>query len=218
MRTKRSPTFATAGLAVATILAVAARILGEWFPGWAVLLLLTVVLGAGLTVLGQRELLRRRAQAWAASAGWTAVARDDRLWPWQGLQLHGEVRVERAWTRDVDGFAVTTGEIRWTGGALSGAVLPRHGKGAFVVVRLPRAVPDMAVRLPYRFVGDWPRQTEPEVRQAFLDGRIPPWTVREGELFTIEPQDGLFLDPDVLDRAVRRALLAVRMLELDLLD
>ncbi|MBG0562466.1 hypothetical protein [Actinoplanes aureus] len=214
MPIKRAPRTVGAGLVVASVVIFAWRAAANWYPGWALLAAASVVLLIGLALLTRRALLRRRAVAWAGDAGWTAAGESSRPWPWQELRLRGDIRVTRAWTREVDGLPVTTGEIHWTGGALAGLVLARAGRGVFVVVGLPRPVPEMGLRLPYRFVGDWPRQTDPEVRQAFLDGLIAPWTVRGGELFTIEPQGGLFLDPAAFDRTVRRALRTVALLHL----
>ncbi|MEU4423063.1 hypothetical protein AB0F81_20760 [Actinoplanes sp. NPDC024001] len=206
---KRAPVRATSGVAVAGVLIFAWRAAADSYPGWALLVLAVALLLIVAGLLAHREVVRRRVRAWAA--GWTPAGR---VWPWDGLRRQGDIRVPRAWTREVAGLPVTVGEIRWSGGALAGAVLARAGRGVFVVVGLPGEAPEMGLRLPYRFVGDWPRQTDPEVREAFLDGRIPLWTVRGGELFTIEPRDGLFAGPAVFDRAVRRALLAVELLHL----
>lgn len=200
------------------------RTVGWWLVFAVVVIALRVypvpasatVAAAGAVAAGYQVLNRRRQASrlrrWARENGWSPAVRESLQWPWQGLVLRGQLRIKRPWVRDVDGIPVTFGEIRWSGGALSGAVPMRAGDGVFVVVRLPLPSPGMAMRMPYQFVGDSHRLERRELRRAFLDGDIPAWTVRGDELFTVEPIPSP--TPEAIDRAVQRALLVVRLLDL----
>lgn len=151
--------------------------------------------------------------SWSADVGWSAVGRTGRNWPWQGLLLEGEALVERAWTGERDGFPVTVGQVRWSGCAFAGAVLTGRGKGVFVVVRLPLPVPGMAMRFPYRFIGDSHRLESPALGEAFGKGEIPPWTVSGDQLFTVEERLG-WTTPEAMELAIGRALRVVQLLDL----
>jgi hypothetical protein len=101
--------------------------------------------------------------------------------------------------------------------ALSGAVPTWEGQGVFVVVRLPKPVPGMAMRLPNHIVGASPLLDRPELRGAFESGEIPPWTVRADEFFIFEPHDSwttVAVITQAVERAVDRALSLVRLLDL----
>jgi len=201
------------GWSILAALGVAARVLGDWYPAPALAGLIVVAVLPMVVVLIRRERAHRWMNRWAETVGWTEIDRDSRDWPWRGLNPSGEALVKRAWTHEVDGYPVTAGEVGWSGGAFAGAVLLREGRGIFVVVRLPLPAPPMAMRLPYEFVGDSQRLNQPALRQAYLDGKIPPWTARGDEMFTIESQDA-WITPDATDCAVRRALRVVQLLDL----
>jgi hypothetical protein len=201
------------GWLLLAVVGVATRVLGDWYPGPASAGLIGVGLVFIAVVLIGRCRARRRMVRWSAKAGWSRVDRNGRDWPWQGLALNGEVLVGRVWTKECDGFPVIAGDLRWSGGAFAGAVLARAGRGTFVVVRLPLPTPAMAMRLPYRFVGDSHRLESPALREAYLDGEIPPWTASGDHLFTVEEHVG-WITPDAIDHAVRRALRVVQLLDL----
>ena len=178
------------------------------------LLVLAAVAVVGVVVAEvARVRARRRLDRWAEDQGWVTVDTAGRDWPWHGLLVSGAATVGRAWIRETDGMPVTFGEVRWTGAAFGGAVLSAVDSGLFVVVRLPVAAPPMAVRLPYLFLGDSPRLELPALRDAFLRGDIPPWTVPGNVLFTVEPVTGR-PGPPAVERVVSRALSVVRLLDL----
>jgi hypothetical protein len=176
----------------------------------------TVALALGFLAYSIRSVFRARSlramSRWATAMGCFPVGPAALAWPWQNLQLQGSSRVRYAWSGDIEGLPVTFGEVQWSGGAFSGAVVDRDGKGSFVVVGLPQTQPPMAARLPYKFIGDSPRLEQPALRHAFRIMEIPPFTVRDTELFTVEARDEA-LDPGSAYRAIRRALLVVRLLD-----
>ncbi|MCO8273138.1 hypothetical protein M1L60_21325 [Actinoplanes sp. TRM 88003] len=175
------------------------------------------VIAAGFAAYSIHSALRalslRSMSRWATAMGCAPVDPATIDWPWQNLTLQGSSQVRSAWTGDIEGLPVTFGEVQWSGGAFSGAVIDRDGKGIFVVVGLPQAQPPMAIRFPHKFIGDSPRLEQPAVRHAFRIMEIPPFTVRDTELFTVEPRDQA-LDPGSTYRAVRRALHVVRLLDI----
>lgn len=177
----------------------------------------TFVIALGFLAYSIRSVFRalslRAMSRWATAMGCLPVGPAALDWPWQNLQLQGNSQVKYAWSGDIEGLPVTFGEIRWSGGALSGAVLDRDGKGIFVVVGLPQTQPPMAARLPYTFIGDSPRLEQPAVRHAFRTMEVPPFTVRNTELFTVEARDAA-LEPGAAYRAIRRALLVVQLLDI----
>ncbi|GAB2617110.1 hypothetical protein Aab01nite_30250 [Paractinoplanes abujensis] len=200
-----------AGLwALPTVFCVVSAFRFREFAGCGVLL----ALGLGLTtwVTAGRALTLRSLVGWAAAGGWTPIDPGEREWPWSDLHLKGSSRVRFAFTGTVDGLPITFGQVQWKGGAFGNATLNPDGRGLFVVVRLPLQEPPMAVRLPYVFVGDSPRLERPLLRQSFLSGEIPPFTVREHELFTVEPRDS-WPDAAAAEQVVRRALLIVELLD-----
>ncbi|WP_250033394.1 hypothetical protein [Paractinoplanes maris] len=154
----------------------------------------------------------RAMSRWATAMGCSPVDPKAHEWPWENLHLQGGSRVTQAWSGDIEGLAVTFGEIRWWGGAFAGAVVDRDNRGTFVVVGLPQTQPPMATRLPYSFIGDSPRLEHAALRDAFRIMEIPPFTVRDTVLFTVEPRQSAF-EPGEVYRAVRRALLVVRLLD-----
>nr|WP_221377782.1 hypothetical protein [Actinoplanes polyasparticus] len=187
-----------------------------------------------------RLLFRRHLRRWAVRGGWTEVDPDERPWPWQPHaasrtkirrawqpqtggrikvrrawqpQAGGRIKVRRAWQREIDGLPVTFGELSWKNTDFDGTASQHRGKGAFVIVRLPQTQPPMTLRHTFEPVGDSPRLEQPALLEAYLAGEIGPWAVRNNELFTIEPRDA-WLDPDMADQAVRRALRAVQLLDL----
>jgi hypothetical protein len=186
---------------------------GHWYPGPALAGLVALALAGVVIVLIGRWRAIRRMMGWSADAGWSAVGRTARDWPWQGLLLEGEVQVDRAWTGERDGLAITAGQTRWSGRALAGAVPAGRGKGVFVVVQLPLPVPGMAMRFPYRFIGDSHRLESPALGDAFRNGEIPPWTVTGDQLFTVEEHLG-WTTPEAMELAIGRALRVVRLLDL----
>ncbi|WP_250007070.1 hypothetical protein [Actinoplanes sp. M2I2] len=157
-------------------------------------------------------LTRRAMSRWATAMGCSAVDPTSHEWPWQSLHLRGTSRVVQAWSGDIEGLPVTFGEVTWSDGAFGGAVVDRFGRGTFVVVGLAQTQPPMAARLPYTFIGDSPRLEQPALRHAFRIMEIPPFTVRDTVLFTVEPRQSGF-EPGEVYRAVRRALHVVRLLD-----
>jgi hypothetical protein len=192
---------------------VAVRVAGDWYPAPALAGLIGVTLVGIVVVLIGRYRANRRMKRWSAEAGWHVIDRNSRDWPWQGLNLNGEALVKRAWTMECDGFPVTAGDVRWSGGAFAGAVLAREGRGIFVVVRLPLPTPGMAMRLPYQFIGDSHRLESLALREAYLKGEIPPWTASGNQLFTVEEHPG-WTTPHAIEHAIRRALRVVQLLDL----
>ncbi|MCY1145329.1 hypothetical protein OWR29_45635 [Actinoplanes sp. Pm04-4] len=174
---------------------------------------LALVLAAYCAHKVRRAMSLRAMARWAAAMGCFPVEPATIEWPWQNLHLQGSSKVTYAWTGDIEGLPVTFGEVRWSGNAFGGAVLDRDGKGTFVVVGLPCEQPPMAIRLPYTVIGDSPRLEQPALRHAFSIMEIPPFTVRDTELFTVEPREHA-LNPGAAYRAVRRALLVVRLLDI----
>ncbi|MBU2666479.1 hypothetical protein KOI35_23515 [Actinoplanes bogorensis] len=182
-------------------------VLGTWHPVPGLAGAIAVLLGALVTVLIAPVRRRFGLGRWARANGWTAVAASSRPWPWDGLALSGRVEPGRAWKRP----GVTFGEVRWSGGALTGAVAGRDGHGLFVVLNLPEPHPGMAMRLPDIVVGDAPELARPGLREAFRAGEIPPWTLRADELFTVEAGA---VRPATVERAVVRARSVARHLDL----
>ena len=199
-----------AGWAAALVALVGLIVLGEGHPGMVWLVVAVLVVGH-YRVRCRRA--RRRLARWAEEQGWVVLDPAGREWPWRGLLVGGRATVHRVWIRECDGMPVIVGEIAWSGAAFGGAVLSAADRGLFVVVRLPVGVPPMAMRMPYQFIGDSPRLTVPALRQAFLDGDVPPWTVPGEELFTVEQHAG-WTTPEAVDRVVTRALRVVRLLDL----
>ncbi|WP_127504301.1 hypothetical protein [Actinoplanes solisilvae] len=181
-------------------------VIDSWQKAVAYVVLVTVV--AGVSSLMRHGMLAQLEQ-WATVAEWTPVEATEREWPWQSPR---HVKVKRAWTREIDGLSVTFGLVGWESDALAGSVRKQTGSGTFVVVRLPHTQPSMALSPSGDIVGDSPRAHQPELLQAFQRKDIRAWTVRGDELFTIEPT-GL-PNPYHVKRIVRRALLAVRLLDL----
>ncbi|MFD1373620.1 hypothetical protein [Actinoplanes sichuanensis] len=144
---------------------------------------------------------------------WQPIDPVGREWPWTDLRLRGTIRVLRAWSFETSGFPITAGEIKWTGNALAGAVVPERGKGVFVIVHLPTEVPSMAMRNRFDRVGDSPMLDSSALRLALLNDDIPPWTARGRTLFTIEVPKA-WIHPSVVDGIVRRALRVVELLGL----
>lgn len=171
--------------------------------------------GVGYAVKYLRDLrARRRIEAWLGRTTW-APARIGRVWPWRGmLDAAATVTVQRAWATEIDGFPVTAGEIRWDNGAFAGAVRPWKGRGVVVVVKLPVSGAPLAVRRPFRTIGDPDRFDVEAMRAAFEAELTSPWTVNGDELFTVEPVEGR-ISPDDIEAAVARALYAVRLLRFE---
>ena len=193
---------------VPLVLLIGFGVLGTWYPvpGLVGAIAVLVVAPAGYGVLMARR--RVGLGRWATANGWTPVGAGSRGWPWEGLALNGKAEAGRAWARE----DVTFGEVRWSGGAFAGAVPQREGHGVFVVIRLPESQPGMAMRLPYVVVGDSPRLQRPKLREAFLSGEIPPWTVRDRELFTVE---AVPVEAAAAQRAIGRARRIAGLLDLD---
>ncbi|MBL7254348.1 hypothetical protein [Paractinoplanes lichenicola] len=196
--------------ALPTVFAVFVMFRFRAFAGCGVLLALGLGMTAAIAVGRARTL--RSLVLWAAASGWTAIDPRECPWPWSDLHLKGSSRVRFAYAGTVGGLPIVFGQVRWKGGAFGNAASSPDGSGLFVVVRLPLHEPPMAVRLPYVFVGDSPRLDRPLLRQSFLADEIPPFTVRDNELFTIEPRDS-WPDAATAEEAVRRALLIVELLD-----
>ncbi|SDT29741.1 hypothetical protein [Actinoplanes derwentensis] len=189
------------------------RRLGEQYPGQrsgGLLLLLVLPL---LIYLANRVAAAHSLRRHVTRSGWASADPGGREWPWAAMTAGGTVQIGQTWEFETDGLPVTAGEIRWRGGALHGAVSRPEGKGIFVVLRLPRAAPSMALHMPYEFVGDAPVLTRPALREAYLGQRIPPWTVRDRELFTVTGERRP-IRPAMVQDAVRRTLLVAGLLEL----
>jgi hypothetical protein len=178
---------------------------------WVVWLLL--VAACFLSLLADRSRPAGVLARHAAAAGWERTAPGKPEWPWPEPQPGGTIRVRRAWSFTAGGLPVTAGDVRWTGRAFGGATDDADGQGVVVVVHLRGRVPSMAYHVPFERIGDSPLLDRTELRKAFLTRRIPPWTVRERCLYTVEPANGS-VTPALIDSAVRRALLIVRLLDL----
>lgn len=177
------------------------------------LILLGLAVAAFCVRAGARGWSLRAMSRWATAMGCSPVDPKAHEWPWRNLQLQGNSQVNSAWSGDIEGLPVTFGEVTWSGGAFSGAVVDRDGRGTFVVVGLPQTQPPMAARFPDTYVGDSPRLEQPTLRHAFRTMEIPPFTVRDAVVFTVEPRVSGF-EPGEVYRAIRRALLVVRLLDI----
>ncbi|MBM2621564.1 hypothetical protein JIG36_39270 [Actinoplanes sp. LDG1-06] len=196
--------------AVPTVLLVAVGVAERGFAGCSVVF--GLILGWTTAIAVNRALHLRALVRWAAAGHWVPVDPRSRQWPWHDLHLKGSSRVRFAWSGELHGMLITFGQVRWKGGAFGAASSSFEGNGVFVVVRLPLEEPPMAMRLPMVVVGDSPRLEQPLLRQSFLAGEIPPFTVRGHELFTLEPRDS-WPDIDSVKQAVRRALRVVHLLD-----
>jgi len=208
MRSRWWPLWIT--LLVLALLAIKALNKRDDLSGPIAFGVLIIVVSAGFLVARRR--FRRRLRRWAAHAEWTPVDPDEQQWPWLPHRQGGSA-VRRAWRRDVDGLPVTFGELRWKGNAFAGLVVQRKGSGAVVVIRLPQSQPPMALHHRFKPVGDSFRLRQPALLDAYLAGDIGTWTVNGDELFTVEARD-VWIDPEIADHAVRRALRVVRLLDL----
>ncbi|WP_433795881.1 hypothetical protein [Actinoplanes sp. CA-252034] len=198
---------------LALILATGTGALSDTTPGrmWAVWLLL--VAACFLSLLADRARPDAVLARHATAAGWERADPGSRTWPWPDPEPDGTIRVRRAWSTTAGGFPVTVGEVRWTGRGFGAATDDAEGRGVVVVIRLASPVPAMAYHVPFERVGDSPVLDDAELRKAFLTRRIPPWTVRDRELFTVEPaNEGV--TPAVIDAAVQRALRVAALLGL----
>ncbi|MEV4276587.1 hypothetical protein [Actinoplanes xinjiangensis] len=178
---------------------------------WVVWLLL--VAACFLSLLADRSRPAGVLARHAAAAGWEPTAPGRPQWPWPEPQSGGTIRVRRAWSFTAGGLPVTAGDVRWTGRAFGGATDDADGQGVVVVIHLRGPVPSMAYHVPFERIGDSPLLDRTELRKAFLTRRIPPWTVRERCLYTVEPANGS-VTPALIDSAVRRALVVARLLDL----
>jgi hypothetical protein len=206
-------TWLGAGCGLVLVLATGATALSDPTPGrmWAVWLLL--VAACFLTLLADRSRPAGVLDRHAAAAGWERAAPGKPAWPWPEPPPGGTIRVGRTWTFTAGGFPITAGDVRWTGRAFAGATDDAAGRGVVVLVHLPAPVPAMAYHVPFERIGDSPLLERAELRKAFLTRRIPPWTLREQTLFTVEPATES-VTPALIDAAVRRALLIARLLDL----
>lgn len=209
----------TVGFAVAGFLVLGAACLTvalgqglEWLVREQFGLFLLLAATPFLIMLVNRERAARELVRHAERGHWDTVDPKSREWPWDGLRLRGTIRVARAWAFTMDGIRVVAGDVRWTGNAFAGATDRSAGRGVFVVLRLPDELPPMAMRLPFQVVGDSPLLQRPALRLAFLGERIPPWTARGHELFTIEPAGG-WVTAGRIEECARRALLIVDLLQ-----
>jgi hypothetical protein len=196
-----------------TVAQVAMRLLLGHFPvptyGVAAAAITT-----GVTIHRKRDRdARRRVEMWVVAGDWDPTG-PSLYWPWVPLlRKLGTVQVLRAWAGPVDGLPVTVGELKWDENALDGAVVGWKGQGVFVVVRLPVPTEPMAMRRPHRTLGDSHRLDRPALHDAYEDGRIPPWTARDQDVFTFQAIKGR-LAPHDLDDLIRRTLLIVGLLDL----
>ncbi|BCY09546.1 hypothetical protein L3i22_046340 [Actinoplanes sp. L3-i22] len=192
----------------------------------------------GLVVLGvvvamvRADLLRRRDQrirreldSYLEREDWSPVT-GPTSWPWTAPE--GTVTVDRAYGGR---FSMVFGEISWSRDALGGSTDNSTGRGVFWVVTLPRPVPDAAVqrrrgvprrragedefRRRFRCIIDEPwiadRLAGPAVREAYVSGRIPPWTVRGDQLYVVI-RTKRQLDPALVATLVDQAQTLSRLL------
>ncbi|GAA1618034.1 hypothetical protein [Actinoplanes couchii] len=187
--------------------------------------LFLALFGVPLTGFLLFRLLRRLARRWAFrrfadGSGWQRVDPGCRDWPWAGPGLHrddparfrvrGRVLVRSAWTFRSGDRQVTVGEVTGFGGILRGTLEHDFGQIVFVLVTLPAPLGSMAMRKPFEFIGDRHGYTS-TLNVAFLNGEIPPWTVRGDELFTFQRlRSGT--DPSGIPAAVQRALRVAELL------
>jgi hypothetical protein len=229
LRHRRGPA-ATVGLAAVTVPP------GPGLPyGW--IAPLAVLIAVLVTALVRRRLRRRhpdRAELdrWARDTDHQSVA-VDRPWPWAPLVLApAMVTVSSAYAGELDGLSVVVGEISWVENGLGDAVDRWNGRGVFTVVALPGARPRGAVRewrnvyarqdgqdeFPRRFrtIATDPdlsaRLADPALRDCHVRGDIPPWTIQDGELFTIVSVDTV--TPGAIEDAARRTVRVVDLLRL----
>ncbi|WP_285559654.1 hypothetical protein [Actinoplanes regularis] len=202
----------------------------EWMRGWR---LPTVLAGLFLMIAVLRNFLQKRRLArvrrvferWEATSGWIR-GRVDRVRPWTNRILAPDmVTVTSAFDRELAGLPVTIGELSWIDDGLSDATDRWKGRGVFAVVRLPGSPPDFAVRS-YRTVYrqragedefrrrfrtifndtvDARRLDHDLPREAHVNGEIPPWTLLDGELFTIVSIEKV-VTPEAMESAASATL------------
>jgi hypothetical protein len=163
--------------------------------------------------LSQRVALRR----FATANGWEPV--DTRDWPWT-TRLHegdpsrstrtGAIRVRTAWRLPSDKYPVIVGEISFTGDILDDVIATKgSGRPFFVLVTLPQNEGSMATRHHFERHGDDSRVHSARMNIPFVRGHIPPWTIRDRELFTFQ---NVRPTPNGVNEAVRRTLHIVDLL------
>lgn len=210
----------------------------EWLRGWrlpAVLAGLFLVTAVVRSFLRKRRLIRVRRDfgRWQVDAGWM-LGSVDRVWPWATLiRAPDMVTVASAYDGERTGFPATVGEVSWIDNGFGEAVDRWSGHGVFAIVRLPGSPPDLAVRRfrtayrqradedefrrRFRTIAsdtvDFRRLEQEALRNAHVNGEIPPWTLRQGELFTIVPIDGI-VTPAAMESALAGALRVVELLGL----
>jgi hypothetical protein len=143
------------------------------------------------------------------------------------------VTVVSAFDGELAGLPVTIGELSWIDNGLGGAVDRWSGRGIFTVVRIPESPPDFAVRRyrtahrqrvgedefrrRFRTIPDDTvnalRLDQETLRKAHVNGEIPPWTLREGELFTIV-SIGKMATPAAMESAASHTLRVVELIGL----
>jgi hypothetical protein len=195
-----------------------------------------VLLAVLVTVLVRRHRRhpdRAELDRWARDTGRQSVA-TDRRWPWASLVLAPDmVTVWSAYAGECDGLPVVVGEISWVGNGLGDAVDRGTGRGVFTVVSLPAVRARGAVRewrnvyargdgldeFPRRFrtvAGDpelTARLADPALRDAHVRGDVPPWTLQDGELFSLVAVDDT-VTPAAVEDAARRTVRVVDLLRL----
>jgi hypothetical protein len=213
----RRPWWSPLWLGVLFVALLAARALNRRDDWSGAIAFLVIIVAAPAGFLLTRLLCRRRLRRWAAGDGWAPIDPDERQWPWPpgtgAPPARGRVTIRQAWQRTIDGLSVTLAEAKWRGDPFEGLILLRKGQGAVVVVRLPQPSPPMALHHAFTPVGDSPRLDQPALREAYQSGAISTFAIRGAELFTVEPRDA-WLDPRMAEEAVRRALHALRVLDL----
>jgi hypothetical protein len=178
--------------------------------GWPLSMVLFGLLPTTVVIrnfLSNRRLARIRTDfdRWPATSGWVP-GRVDRIWPWTNrIRAPDMVTVMSVFDREIGGLSVTVGELSWIDNGLGDATDRWKGRGIFTVVRLPGSPPDFAVRSyrtvyrqragedefrrRFRTIFDDTVNAESldheELRKAHVNGEIPPWTLLDGELFTI---------------------------------
>jgi hypothetical protein len=173
--------------------------------------LAAVWVGTGLVsvlILLWRTRARNSALRWAARNG-GAEDLESQDWPWTDPQRKPQdVRVDFAVRAMSRGLPIVIAEVGWKRDGLGGATERSSGHGIAAVLTLPDAYPDTAVqrrRSSARRTGDAfgrqfrilvedpihaDRLSGPALREAHTSGRIPPWTIHGGVLYTVQPGRG----------------------------
>ncbi len=171
------------------------------------------VVGAGLLLLGvvlYRRWALRATSRWTQQHGWAPVA-TMRDWPWTTVQPGVPTpSVQYAWSKTVNGFQVTVGEVIWEPSGMLDIAGPAKGRGTFAVLQLPRQYPRLGVRRKLR-----PDPLQPErdefsrqywticvdaasavnlisdaIKQAHTAGDFPDWLLVGDQIYIVTRHSG----------------------------